>query len=708
MKEMKSKTLTAMKKNFIKYIMCATVATSALGFVACEDNMDGTDWVANSALQLDEYMAANDSTLGLFLDIVDRADLRGMVHAYGHYTLFVPTNDAVCGYLGASSVQDAETAISNLTADSARNIVCYHMLEDTLHTTDMIDTRLNYPNMSQDYLTSSYATGSYVINRNANIVHGDISTGNGILHVVDNVLHRPTYSVKDVFMNIDQYDTEGMGYSIMTGIMQQILDSLNWSLEDIVGNTGKLTFMAQPDSVMRAENIDNLEKVKERLEFYNTKNYTMETLLKNWIGYHFVNGRYFKADLTKGQMNTCTSFPKADKTDAGQDTIYNVAKVITITSIGERIFLNRFESLGEDGIEVSTTGNMVDFTCSNGVIQSLNGELEVIERAATRINWDMADQPEIRANKGYQKAGTTLYFYSTLSADASYMIPTGNSAGYVPTDLSMMSWSGKNSPNVEYNCSFVPKLGDLNFDGHNTPEFVYGDKLNFRMATHVMQYLEIQTPTLVEGKYKVWLRWRPTYKNSTGEGSVKVSFLQAGQEDQVFGTAVLSQMGAGSSSKNDDEQQSAKGYYQPQAYLPSMKFMNCLLLATIDVKSEGSHVLRLEALDDNNAGSGARAQWFDMLYFIPVADDQVNPRVMVDGNDARIYRYDRDENGVLKKDETKYIDITGFNANYRSHIFPGGQCPVVAGTANPGECPQSWCINHDADKFDASGNLISQ
>ena len=705
MTELKSKSFTAMKRNFIKYIMCASVATSMLGFVSCDDNMEGTDWVANSALQLDEYMAANDSTLGLFLDIVDHADMRGMVHAYGHYTLFVPTNEAVCEYLGVSDAVAAENAIQQLAADSARNIVCYHMLEDTLHTTDMIDTRLTYPNMSQDYLTSSYATGSYVINRNALITAGDISTGNGVLHVIDHVLHRPTYSVKDVFTNIGLYDSEAKGYSIMTEIMKEILDSLDLKLEDIVGTGTKLTFMVQPDSVMQAEKLTTLDLVKERLEFYNTKNYTTETLLKNWIGYHFINGRYFKADLTKGQMNTFTSFPKTDKTTSGQDTIINVSKVITISSIGEKIFLNRYESLGENGIEVSTIGNMVDFTCSNGVIQSLNGELEVIERAATRINWDMADQPEIRSNKGYQKAGTTLYFYSTLSADASYSIPTANSAGYVPTDLSMMSWSGKNTPNVEYNCSFVPKLGDINFDGHNVPEFVYGDKLNFRMATHVMQYLEIQTPTLVEGKYKVWLRWRPTYKNSTGEGSVKVSFLQSGQEDQVFGTAVLSQMGAGSSSRNDDEQQSAKGYYQPQAYLPSMKFMNCLLLATIDVKSEGSHVLRLEALDDNNAGSGARAQWFDMLYFIPVADDQVYPRVMIDGNDARIYRYDRDENGALKKDETRYIDITGFNANYRTHIFPGGQCPVVAGTANPGECPQTWCINHDDDNFDASGNL---
>ncbi len=699
-----------MKKNFIKYIMCATIATSAISFSSCEDNMEGTDWVANSALQLDEYMAANDSTLGLFLNIVDRADLRGMVHAYGHYTLFVPTNDAICEYMGVSSRQDAENAILSLTADSARSIVCYHMLEDTLHTTDMIDTRLAYTNMSQDYLTSSYATGSYIINRSANIVAGDISAGNGIMHVIDNVLHRPTYSVKDIFNSIDTYDSTNKGYSIMTSIMKEILesDTYNINLDDLLSGASKLTFFAQPDSVMEAEKLTTLDAVIERLEFYNVKNYTTETLLKNWIGYHFVNGRYFKADLSKGQMNTCTSFPKTDKTSAGQDTTYNVSKVITITSLGEQIFLNRYEALGENGIEVQTSGNFVDFICADGVVQSLNGELEVIERAATRINWDMGDQPEIRANKGYQKAGTTLVYYSTLSADASYTTPTGNSAGYVPTDLSMMSWSGKNSPSIEYNCSFVPKLGDVNFDGHNTPEYVYGDKLNFRMATHVMQYLEIQTPTLVEGKYKVWLRWRPTYKTATGEGSVKVSFLQAGQEDQVFGTAVLSQMGAGSSSKNDDEQQSAKGYYQPQAYYPSMKFMNCLLLATIDVKSEGSHVLRLEALDTNSAGSGARAQWFDMLYFIPVADDQVNPRVMIDGNDARIYRYDKDENGALKKDETRYIDITGFNSSYRTHIFPGGQCPVEAGTAEPGCCPQTWCINHDDDKFDANGNLISE
>ena len=197
-----------MKKKLLKYIVCATAAVaSPMGFVACNDYLDGTDWVANNAPQLDEYLSANDSTLGLFLNIIDKGDLRGMVHAYGHYTLFVPTNEAICSYFGVSSREEAQSKIESLTADSARSIVCYHMLEDTLHTTDMIETRLTYPNMSQDYLTSSYATGSYVINRNANIIDADHSTGNGVCHVIDNVLHRPTFSVVDFFNDIDTYDT---------------------------------------------------------------------------------------------------------------------------------------------------------------------------------------------------------------------------------------------------------------------------------------------------------------------------------------------------------------------------------------------------------------------------------------------------------------------------------------------------------------------
>ena len=83
-----------MKKSIYKYTASVILGLSAVTFVACEDYMDGSKWTANKELQMDEYMATQED-LSLFLGAVDRADLRGMIHAYGTYTMFVPNNAAV-------------------------------------------------------------------------------------------------------------------------------------------------------------------------------------------------------------------------------------------------------------------------------------------------------------------------------------------------------------------------------------------------------------------------------------------------------------------------------------------------------------------------------------------------------------------------------------------------------------------------------------
>lgn len=662
-------------------LMVAAVAF-APSFTACDDYMDGDDWVANSEPQLDEYVM-NNPDLSLFHAIIRQGDAVGMVHAYGTYTLFAPTNEAVAEHLGGGDFNAAQAAITAMSADSARAIVKYHMLSDTLHTTDLVDSRLAFPNMETDYMTSQYVYDEtagenyYVINRNARIVEGDVHAGNGILHIVDGFLHRPEYSVTDVFANINEY-AAGEGFDVMTGLMKEILEkneNIKVKIDSILAGQKYLTFLAQPNKVMEEENLLTLDDVIAALQKNNISNYSEEQLLENWIGYHFLKGRYYKNDIMGiSAINTCTS----------------LNKVVTVTTLGEEIYLNRFEDFDDPGIELLTSGQMVDFICADGVVQTLNGELEIIERAATRINWDMADQPEIRALKGFRKPGTSVYFNSTLSADEN---------GYVPTDLSLMSWSGKNSPSVQYYCQFEPKLGQDNFDTKS--EYVYGDYLNFRLATHVMQYLEIKTPTLVTGKYKVWLRYRAMGTFSRGDGTIRTTFKQDGHDDQVFGTVTLSQYGESSNSRDDDEAQLAKGRQQPQAYYPNQTYVTAVNLGTIDVFSDGVHTLRFDPQDGNQS----LGQNYDMLMFIPIDVDQIYPRVAVDGSDSRVYKVVIDENGNRTLDRSVYVDVAGYNSSYRTHIFPN-QCEVVAGTLEPGTCPQAWCPNHDASRFDAEGNLI--
>jgi uncharacterized surface protein with fasciclin (FAS1) repeats len=658
--------------------MTAASLAMAPAFTSCDDYMDGDDWVSDSQLQLDETIA-EDPDLSLFYSLIEQADAIGMVHAYGTYTMFAPINEAVETYFGASDEGSARSAIEALSQDSALTLVKYHMLSDTLYTADFTDTRLSCANMDVDYLTSRYlydaATGEnyYLINNKARIITADQRTGNGILHVVDCFLARPKYSVRDVFDQIDQYATDGKSYSICNNLMKEILssDQYSISLDSILAGQTYLTFLAQPDSVMEAEGLTSLDAVIEALQANNISNYSEEQLLSNWIGYHFLKGRYFKGDIQGAtSINTCTS----------------LGKVVTVTTIDEDIYLNRYEDFDDPGIPMITDGAFVDFICGNGVVQSLNGELEIIERAATRINWDMADQPEIRALKGYRKAGTTQYFYSTLTADDN---------GYVATDLSMMSWTGKNTPTVLYECDFVPKLGELNFDVKS--EYVYGDYLNFRLATHVMQYIEIKTPTLVTGKYKVWLRYRAMGTYANGHGTVRTTFIQDGAEDQVFGTVILSEYGSSTSSREDDEQLAAKGRQQPQPYYPNQHYVTAVCLGTIDVQSDGVHTLRLDATETNQS----LGQNYDMLMFIPIDLDQVYPRVAVDGNDARVYKVVLDADGNRTLDRTVYYDVSGFSDAYRSHVFPN-QCGVVGGTLDIGMCPYTWCPNHDAANFTES------
>ncbi len=638
------------------------------GFSSCQEQEYG-DWTANSEPQLDEYIAKSDS-LNLFYQIIEQADLIGMVHAYGTYTLFAPMDEAVIAYFGATNESDAKSKISALSADSCRAIVKYHMLTDTIHTYDLVNSRIKSPNMEQDYLVSAYTynsqtmLNSYSVN-GFDVVTPDVHTGNGILHVIDGFLARPKYTVMDVFNNIEDYAS---GYSIMTGIMKEILSEPRYAelVLPLIEDQHYLTLLAQPDSVMEAEKLTTLEAVKAALsdEKVNIKGYSEEQLLANWVGYHLVAGRYFKTDLS-GSLNTCTS----------------LGKVVTTTVVDEaHIYLNRFEVYGEDGILVNQDAALTDFICADGVIQTIEGELHIIERAATRINWDFADQPEIRALSGFRKAGTDQWFYTSNVEDET---------GYVPTDLSMMTWAGKNSPNIEYYCGYEPTLGVLNFDAKD--ERVYGDHLRFRLGTTVITYLEFVTPTLVQGKYKVWVRYRREGKENLG--FMHMVFKQDGQEDQVFGTHTLAAYGPGDGGPDKDQQYAAKGTYAASAYIFNSVITACCL-GTIDVLSDGAHHIRLVPDDANSAQVS-----YDMFYFIPVDLDQVNPRVATDGNDARVYKmyYDADGNLVANKDV--YYDLCGGSSSEeRTHVFPN-QCQVVGGKLEPGMCPYTWCPNHDASLF---------
>lgn len=684
-----------MKKSIYQYIAWATIGLMGGLLSACDDYMEGSKWTASGEQQMDEYMESKPD-LNLFLEVIDRADLRGLVHAYGTYTLFAPTNDAVQEYLHGHG----KSAVSDLSEEEAAALVKYHLLSDTLHTYDMqSNTRLNAANMAQDYLVTRWNEEKdiYTLNRTANIVHNDVHNANGIIHVVDGVLSRPTYSVLDAV----QDTLREHGYGIMAALLDTVRNerlsaSSRRMLDSLFVAQKYMTFVAQPDKLMESDGITTVDALVGFLQKSNIKDYNQEILLTNWVGYHFLRGRYYVSDLFGASSIT---------------TLSPLGKAIAVSASSYKdINLNRFEAFNDEGIKLITDGYFVDYTCNNGVIQSTSGELQIIERAATRINWDMCDVAEIRELQGFRKAGGSASFTTSSSSagvnpdhpewivDSTLVTSSGKKVYWFDTELnSVYSWYGSNNPVFNYYCNYETS----NYDGaqpfgDTQVEWVYGDYLQFRLGTTVCKQVDIKTPTLVEGTYKIWVRLRRAGHEGS-DGYMKMTFLQDGEPEQTFASVCLSNYGYTSSSNETDEKNAAKGEQAPGAFYPTQSRMACHLIGTVKVKHDGVHVMRWTPLD----ASQSLGQYFDMIYFIPLENNQVLPRVMANGEDARIYKVCWDEvTGTAYYDKSTYYDVSGFNSEYRTHIWPN-RCPVVKAMETGvisedmiGSCSCKWCPNH--------------
>src|SRR5690349_12487926 len=91
-----------------------------------------------SVVNIYDYLKQDPAQFSSMAKIVDKSGFAGFLNAYGSYTLFAPTNAAVQLYLTDIN----KTSVDQLTEDEAKNIVKFHLLEDTLTTAVFKDGKL--------------------------------------------------------------------------------------------------------------------------------------------------------------------------------------------------------------------------------------------------------------------------------------------------------------------------------------------------------------------------------------------------------------------------------------------------------------------------------------------------------------------------------------------------------------------------------------
>jgi uncharacterized surface protein with fasciclin (FAS1) repeats len=539
-----------------------------------------------STVNMLTYLQQNADQYSLFTQIVDKAGYSSFLNAYGAYTMFVPTNDGVTAYLKKNN----KASVNDIDVNTAKSLVSISIIQDTIATSLFTDGRIRTPTMLSQYLITGAANNNGVstitVNKQANLLKGNIRLGNGIIHVIDNVLVPATLTLAQTVEQQSQY-------SIFTEALKAtgFYDSLNVApANNTVASRKYLTLVAQPNSVFAAAGIPDFATLKQRYSTTGNPKNPQDSL------YLFVAYRVFPELSYLTDLATITS----------HSTLAPL-EVTTSELDGQDVLLNNivFNGILEPGVALDRS--VSDVSATNGVLHSVQTNYKIKVRKPGPLYFDLGDQPEIKRTPGLYRSGR-------YPAPAGYVFQLGQ--------LADVTWVGAGGAgNFFRYCTTGPVP--------SSSEYYYGNDYiqpadRFRTGTNGMASITFKTPLLVKGRYKVWV----DYKRGTSTNPTFVSI------DGVTLPNVIN-VNDGVNDAESDAVLEAKGYkrYSESPLTPGNTAGGGnghvgRLAGTINIPTTDRHTLTIFT----PSSGGAAPISLDVVEFRPIdMPSQVYPKLGRDG-----------------------------------------------------------------------------
>ncbi|TKC10455.1 fasciclin domain-containing protein [Pedobacter polaris] len=592
-----------MKKKLNIHKLAYLVILSAMVFFvinAC--NKEQYTQTTTEDVNITGYLEKNPDQFSLFLQILERSGTKGYLGAYGKYTMFTPNNTAVNEWLKSIN----KTGIDQMTPAELKDVVRFHVLADTIATTKFTDGKLAQITLYGQYLQTGVAfkggVSSYVVNKTTTILLSNVRTGNGIIHVIDHVLVPAT---KTLAQSIEANDR----YKIFTEALKAtgFYDSLNYAQTNIPDTTRRFqTVILESDSALKAAGFNSYTELRNKLSKGNPRSHTDSLWM--YVAYHISTGASYTPDIISSP-SISTLVP---------------SEIVTTKLVGTKILLNEDEFNGviEPGVEVNRTFS--NQTASNGVLHESKSFYKIKPRVPTGVFFDITDQPELKAMAAWRVPGQGF----NLIANGKF-IPAGIRGDRIPGQP------------ITYAVSSLP-IGAS--DGRS---YANRDVIQFNASTNNTArnfWIEIRTPMLVKGKYKVWICYTQNQNGPLDQIGIDVGTPQEQLlPNLVDFTQSLTSSGvptANAARSDADGLMLTNGFkrymattietatdgvtkgLQPVSVNNQWSVMVGKLAGVADIKTTDRHWLRLTALRGNQTAN----MNIDMIHFIPIDDDQNYPR----------------------------------------------------------------------------------
>lgn len=189
-------------KNKMKYGLMLMIGLwmTASVMSSCSDEPDKSNFYTFKGQMVSDYLLSNQD-FSEFSLILERAGMMKQMSAYGAYTCFAPTNEAINRYLSKKGV----SSVNELSEADCDTIARTHLISNMYATSDMNTGVISTPNMNRRYIEVTHgldkdSNAVVFLNRTSHIIYElqDDSVENGIMQPVSEVLENSNRMLPDV------------------------------------------------------------------------------------------------------------------------------------------------------------------------------------------------------------------------------------------------------------------------------------------------------------------------------------------------------------------------------------------------------------------------------------------------------------------------------------------------------------------------------
>lgn len=282
--------------------MMALAALGVASFTSCSEEIDDSNLYTFTGQTVIDYLRS-DSTLSDIAKISDRAGMSDRLSAYGTYTCFAPTNEALKVYIDSlyddqkstnhNGLDSCEVGMNRLWKSEKCDSLCKDIIESHVtgqkKTTNDFLTGADITMMLGNTHTPKRVNGEITMDGTTHFIKTDQEVENGIVQVIDRLFYRSTNYIIDEMDAMGCYGlwVEALRKTGIDKILQENIRTKGISWFNIEPENQYpyadyptkckvgFTIFAEPDEVLKKEGINTFADLVARAnqEYANCKNW---------------------------------------------------------------------------------------------------------------------------------------------------------------------------------------------------------------------------------------------------------------------------------------------------------------------------------------------------------------------------------------------------------------------------------------------------